>query len=246
MINRKQTATPTRSYSHEKKVSKSLKSCSVIYFTLLRLYFKSIVFLFYLYFYTINLLEVAEVRTPQWGSTEGVRLRVWRGPAAVRTVSGGSPRSRCQPVVRERRHVCVRGAPRGRSRHGTALLSAVIFHNAGQIRLELTAEDIQLDCPCHSVASIRAPPLCSPSRRGRTHRAPSFSVISIYVDLQLPRHYFCHWMFRFKPGACKCFGLHCSPLRCSNIVWPQHQARDDESKQSSPTWNVTDDKETGH
>lgn len=28
----------------------------------------------------------------------------------------------------------------------------------GQIRLELTAEDIQLDCACHSVASIRASP----------------------------------------------------------------------------------------
>lgn len=33
--------------------------------------------------------------------------------------------------------------------------SPVILHNAGQIRLELTAEDIQLDCACHSVASIR-------------------------------------------------------------------------------------------
>lgn len=37
-----------------------------------------------------------------------------------------------------------------------ALLSSI--HNAGQIRLELTAEDIQLDCACHSVASIRASP----------------------------------------------------------------------------------------
>ncbi|KAK5614422.1 hypothetical protein CRENBAI_024335 [Crenichthys baileyi] len=37
-------------------------------------------------------------------------------------------------------------------------LCAVILHNAGQIRLELTAEDIQLDCSCHSVASIRVPP----------------------------------------------------------------------------------------
>lgn len=34
--------------------------------------------------------------------------------------------------------------------------SPVILHNAGQIRLELTAEDIQLDCACHSVAPIRA------------------------------------------------------------------------------------------
>ena len=36
--------------------------------------------------------------------------------------------------------------------------SPVILHNAGQIRLELTAEDIQLDCACHSVASIRVSP----------------------------------------------------------------------------------------
>lgn len=35
--------------------------------------------------------------------------------------------------------------------------SPVILHNAGQIRLELTAEDIQLDSARHSVASIRAP-----------------------------------------------------------------------------------------
>lgn len=35
--------------------------------------------------------------------------------------------------------------------------SPVILHNAGQIRLELTAEDIQLDCARHSVALIRAP-----------------------------------------------------------------------------------------
>lgn len=41
---------------------------------------------------------------------------------------------------------------------GNVFRSPVILHNAGQIRLELTAEDIQLDCACHSVASIRASP----------------------------------------------------------------------------------------
>lgn len=43
-------------------------------------------------------------------------------------------------------------------RAGECVHSPVILHNAGQIRLELTAEDIQLDCACHSVASIRASP----------------------------------------------------------------------------------------
>lgn len=42
------------------------------------------------------------------------------------------------------------------SRQENVFLSPVILHNAGQIRLELTAEDIQLDCARHSVASIRA------------------------------------------------------------------------------------------
>ncbi len=79
-----------------------------------------------------------------------------------RQVSGGSPRSRCWPVVVWKRHVCgslcVWGTPRGRGRQGNVFRSPVILHNAGQIRLELTAEDIQLDCACHSVASIRASP----------------------------------------------------------------------------------------
>lgn len=54
----------------------------------------------------------------------------------------------------------VRGAhPEGRGGvGGDVFRSPVILHNAGQIRLELTAEDIQLDCACHSVASIRASP----------------------------------------------------------------------------------------
>lgn len=50
------------------------------------------------------------------------------------------------------------GTPRGRGGQGNAFRSPVILHNAGQIRLELTAEDIQLDCSCHSVASIRVSP----------------------------------------------------------------------------------------
>lgn len=56
------------------------------------------------------------------------------------------------------------------------------------IRLELTAEDIQLDCACHSVASIRAAPrafVFAERRRATGPGAASFSVISIYVDLQL-------------------------------------------------------------
>lgn len=79
---------------------------------------------------------------------------------AVEAVSCRSPHSRCWPVVVWKRHVCgllcVWGTPRGRGRQGNVFRSAVILHNAGQIRLELTAEDIQLDCACHSVASIRA------------------------------------------------------------------------------------------
>jgi len=56
--------------------------------------------------------------------------------------------------------VAVRGAPPegGRAGQRNVFRSPVILHDAGQIRLELTAEDIQLDCACHSVASIRASP----------------------------------------------------------------------------------------
>lgn len=56
------------------------------------------------------------------------------------------------------------------------------------IRLELTAEDIQLDCACHSVASIRASPrafVFAVQRRAGEPSPASFCVISIYVDLQL-------------------------------------------------------------
>lgn len=71
------------------------------------------------------------------------------------------------------------------SRQENVFRSPVILHNAGQIRLELTAEDIQLDCARHSVASIRAPPplasLCFLLQKERRQRALPFSVVSIYV-----------------------------------------------------------------
>lgn len=134
------------------------------------------------------------------GLPEGVE---GTGSGAVRTASGGSPHSRCQPVVvRKRRHVCMRGTPRGRSRHGTSLLSAVIFHSAGQIRLELTAEDIQLDCSCHSVASIRAPPdafVFAVATRGNTPRSVFFCHFHSCRP-PAPSHYFYHRTLRFKTG----------------------------------------------
>lgn len=78
--------------------------------------------------------------------------------------------------------------------------SPVILHNAGQIRLELTAEDIQLDCACHSVASIRAPPslasLCFLLQKEGRRRALSFCVISIYVSVFL--HYMYHRTLHVK------------------------------------------------
>lgn len=98
----------------------------------------------------------------------GVR-QVGRGGGAVGLPEGaersateysaaGSRRSRCWPVVLWKLHVCrllrAGGTPGGGGRN--VFRSPVILHNAGQIRLELTAEDIQLDCACHSVASIRA------------------------------------------------------------------------------------------
>lgn len=64
------------------------------------------------------------------------------------------------------------------------------------IRLELTAEDIQLDCACHSVASIRASPrafvLAVRAAQGRpTERAPrlfvSFPFTSTSSSLSGPR-----------------------------------------------------------
>lgn len=116
---------------------------------------------------------------------------------AVGMVSDSSPHSRCQPVASWKWwHVwgllCVRGTPRGRAGRGTVLLCAVILHNVGQIRLKLTAEDIQLDCSCHSVASIRVPPdaFVFPIALRQKHSALPFCVISIYVDLLLCSSFF--------------------------------------------------------
>lgn len=88
-----------------------------------------------------------------------------------------------------RRHVCgsirVWGTPRGRGGQGNAFCSPVILHNAGQIRLELTAEDIQL--VVHVTQWLRSEsllmPLCLLSQQGRSQHALSLCVISIYVDL---------------------------------------------------------------
>lgn len=85
--------------------------------------------------------------------------------SATEQSAAGSPRSRCRPVVLWKLHVCrslcAGGTPGGwgwgwGGAQENVFRSPVILHNAGQIRLELTAEDIQLDCACHSVASIRA------------------------------------------------------------------------------------------
>lgn len=105
------------------------------------------------------------IRVGGWSS----RVAWGCGASSNRAVSRGSPHSRCWPVVWWKLHVCwslsAGGTPRGGvggvrgmvgSRQENVFLSPVILHNAGQIRLELTAEDIQLDCARHSVASIRA------------------------------------------------------------------------------------------
>lgn len=60
----------------------------------------------------------------------------------------------------------------------------VILQNAAQIRLELTAEDIQLDCACHSVASTRVLPHAFVLGMGTSgESAPLFVSFYIYVDL---------------------------------------------------------------
>lgn len=110
-----------------------------------------------------------------WDSRGGHRMC---GGSVTGGCPGGaarcSPRSRCWPVVVWKGHVCVWGTPRGRGRQENVFRSPVILHNAGQIRLELTAEDIQLDCACHSVASIRAFPrafVFAIAKRGSTARS---------------------------------------------------------------------------
>lgn len=84
----------------------------------------------------------------------------------------------CVEAARLRATPCVGGALSGGS-VGGVFHSPVILHNTGQIRLELTAEDIQLDCACHSVASIRVSPLplCSLAQQGTTWHARSFYAI---------------------------------------------------------------------
>ena len=66
-----------------------------------------------------------------------------------------------------------------------ATLSAVILHNAGSSILELTAEDIQLDCACHSAACDCAAPglLCSAVAAGEEWS----STLSFCVVLHLRR-----------------------------------------------------------
>lgn len=92
----------------------------------------------------------------QWGC-----LRAWRDqprssrrPAAHAADVGQLFCGSCTSVGRSVREAHPGGG--GWRRQENVFRSPVIFHNAGQIRLELTAEDIQLDCACHSVASIRA------------------------------------------------------------------------------------------
>lgn len=101
---------------------------------------------------------------------------------------GAAPRSRCWPVVVWKGHVCVWGTPRGRGRQENVFRSPVILHDAGQIRLELTAEDIQLDCACHSVASIRAFPrafVFAIAKKGEHCTLCLFVSLPFYVDPQL-------------------------------------------------------------
>lgn len=93
---------------------------------------------------------------------------------------------------------CACGAhPEGGAGGGTCLGSPVILHNAGQIRLELTAEDIQLDCACHSVASIRVSPRAFVfAIATRENAARSCLFVSLPFMLTSNSgllHYFFHW-----------------------------------------------------
>lgn len=121
--------------------------------------------------------------------------------------------------------VCVWGTPRGRGRQGNVFRSPVILHNAGQIRLELTAEDIQLDCSCHSVASIRDSPDAFVFAIGtRENTARSVFLCHFHLCRPLAPDFFiifiieCYTLNIDITGACKFFDLHCSLFRCYNIV----------------------------
>lgn len=95
------------------------------------------------------------------GSVTGC-LGMRRGAAAEKSAAAAHTADVGQLLCRSGTSVgrseCVWGTPRGRGGQENVFRSPVILHNTGQIRLELTAEDIQLDCACHSVASIRASP----------------------------------------------------------------------------------------
>lgn len=105
--------------------------------------------------------------------------------------------------------LCVWGTPRRRGRQGNVFRSPVILHNAGQIRLKLTAEDIQLDCACHSVASIRVSPhafVFAIATRENTARCLFVSFPFMSTSSSRLLHYFHYWMLHVKywhSGPCK-------------------------------------------
>lgn len=145
---------------------------------------------------------------PGWsGIAEGLPGGAERcSDGAAQAVSGGSPRSRCWPVVVWKGHVCVSlrvwGTPRGRGRQENVFRSPVILHNTGQTRLELTAEDIQLDCACHSVASIRASPHAFVFAIAKRENAARSVFLCHCHFMSTPSsgllHYFYYWMLHFK------------------------------------------------
>lgn len=101
------------------------------------------------------------------------------------------------------------------SRQENVFRSPVILHNAGQIRLELTAEDIQLDCARHSVASIRAPAsrLCVSCCRKREGSMLCLSVSFPFMSLDF--FIICiteHYMLNIE-WAISVFDVHCSLFR---------------------------------
>lgn len=135
-----------------------------------------------------------------------------------------------------RRHVCgsirVWGTPRGRGGQGNAFRSPVILHNAGQIRLELTAEDIQLDCSCHSVASIRVSPdafVFAITTREITPR--SVSLCHFHLCRPLDPDFFiisiieCCMLDTDITGDIPFLDFHCSLFRCYSIAWPKESTR---------------------